>query len=263
MKNVSIWILSALMFLSADVYALSNKRVTGSKKLVTKEVKVDDFKHLIVQGSCDVVFTQTSGKQKVQVYGSDNLVNLVVLKVKDNVLTVTYKKGYSISLKNGAKLEVRIAAPMVKSATVSGSGDLDFKSNIETNKDVTLCVNGSGDIDAGKITCATLTTKINGSGDIEVESVKATSVNANVNGSGDIKLNGQCTTARYKINGSGDVSASSLKASIVSTGIAGSGEVSCHATDTLKVRVTGSGEVSYKGNPYIEYAPKKGLRKIN
>ena len=264
MKNLTVWFLSALMLLSADVCAqFSNKKVTGSKRLVTKEVAMDDFKHLKVQGSVDVVYTQTSGKQKVEVYGSDNLVDLVEVKVKDNTLLVQAKKGYSFIIKDGAKLEVHVSAPMVKTALINGSADIDFKNGIDIQGDINLTVNGSGDIEAKKVRCADLNIKVNGSGDIELANIKATSVNACVNGSGDIALKGQCAESNLSVSGSGDISASSLKADNVNASVSGSGDITCHATKTLTTRVSGSGDIGYKGNPEITLKSKKGLYKIN
>lgn len=247
--------------LSAQWFS-SEKRVVGSKNLITKEVKVKEFEHLQVKGSCDVIFTPTSGKQKLEIYGSDNLIDLMEVEVKGDELVVAYKKGYSISLEKGAKLEVRIWAPIVKSATLNGSGDLAFKNSIETDH-LELRLNGSGDLDTDKVKCSDLKLSLNGSGDIEIPHVVANTVIASVNGSGDIELKGQCTESRLSVNGSGDLDAVSLKADRVDASVSGSGDITCHAVERLSARVSGSGEVSYKGNPRIDRAPKRGLRQLS
>lgn len=68
-----------------------SKKVIASNKYVTKDIKVDNFKKISVAGSPDVTFTQKSGRPEVEVYTSDNIVDLLDIKVKDNTL---YIKGH-------------------------------------------------------------------------------------------------------------------------------------------------------------------------
>ncbi len=53
-----------------------SKTVKASKNYVTKDIKVDNFTKLSVAGSPDVTYTQKSGKPTVEVYTSDNIVDL-------------------------------------------------------------------------------------------------------------------------------------------------------------------------------------------
>ena len=241
----------------------SNKHIVGSKNLVTKKIRVDKFTDLAVQGSCDVVYTQTSGKQRVEVYGSDNLVDLMDVKVNGNTLVVSHKSGHSFTVGKGAELELRISAPMVKSAVLNGSGDIEFKNGIDIQGGISISLNGSGDIEANKVKCDKLESVVNGSGDIDLNNIKANLVIASVNGSGDLELQGQCDTAELSVNGSGDLSASALKADMVKASVHGSGDVTCYAVETLHAHTTGSGDIGYKGNPQIASRPKRGLKKID
>ena len=84
-----------------------SKKVIASNKYVTKDIKVDNFKKIRVAGSPDVTFTQKSGRPEVEVYTSDNIVDLLDIKVKDNTLYIGFKKDVNVSYK---KLEVRVSA---------------------------------------------------------------------------------------------------------------------------------------------------------
>ena len=68
-----------------------SKTVKASKNYVTKDIKVNNFTKLSVAGSPDVTYTQKSGKPTVEVYTSDNIVDLLDIRVKDNTLDV-YKR---------------------------------------------------------------------------------------------------------------------------------------------------------------------------
>lgn len=74
-----------------------SKTVKASKNYVTKDIKVDNFTKLSVAGSPDVTYTQKSGKPTVEVYTSDNIVDLLDIHVKDNTLYIGFKKNVSVS----------------------------------------------------------------------------------------------------------------------------------------------------------------------
>lgn len=213
-----------------------SKTVKASKNYVTKDIKVNNFTKLSVAGSPDVTYTQKSGKPTVEVYTSDNIVDLLDIRVKDNTLYIGFKKNVSVSYN---KLEVRVSAEKLNGIAVAGSGD----------------------INSSDITCNDLQVSVAGSGDMKLNNVTANFTKASVAGSGTAILSGSTQEAEYSVAGSGDLFASDFVAKKASASVAGSGDIKCHATDFLKVRTSGSGSVGYKGNPELDY-PKKGLYKL-
>lgn len=255
-----------------------SKKVVASNNYVTKDIKVDNFKKLSVAGSPDVIFTQKSGRPEVEVYTSDNIVDLLDIKVKDNTLYIGFKKDVNVSYK---KLEVRISAETLNGISVAGSGDIFLKNGLQINDDLTInvagsgdikgsnikcndmkvSVAGSGDIKSDNITCNNLKISVAGSGDMVLNSVTAIDTNASIAGSGSATISGTTQTASYSVAGSGDLFTESYEAKRVNASVAGSGSIKCFATEFLKVRTSGSGKVGYKGNPELDY-PKKSLYKL-
>lgn len=243
-----------------------SKTVKASKNYVTKDIKVDNFTKLSV-----------AGKPTVEVYTSDNIVDLLDIRVKDNTLYIGFKKNVSVSYN---KLEVRVSAEKLNGIAVAGSGDVELKNGLKTD-DIKISVAGSGDISGNNISCTDLDISIAGSGDINSSNITCNDLQVSVAGSGDMKLNnvtanftrasvagsgtailsGSTQEAEYSVAGSGDLFASDFVAKKASASVAGSGDIKCHATDFLKVRTSGSGSVGYKGNPELDY-PKKGLYKL-
>ena len=224
-----------------------SKTVKASKNYVTKDIKVDNFTKLSVAGSPDVTYTQKSGKPTVEVYTSDNIVDLLDIRVKDNTLYIG-----DVELKNGLKTDdIKIS--------VAGSGDISGNNISCTDLDISIA--GSGDINSSNITCNDLQVSVAGSGDMKLNNVTANFTRASVAGSGTAILSGSTQEAEYSVAGSGDLLASDFVAKKASASVAGSGDIKCHATDFLKVRTSGSGSVGYKGNPELDY-PKKGLYKL-
>ena len=162
-KTVSIFMLFALALVSTTVWAESlSERIRASKNNVTKEVNVGGFDAVCLNGSSKIIYTQTSGKQELELSVPDNLQDIVQVYVKNRTLIIELKKGYSVSFENGASLELRVA--------VNGSGDVNIK-GISADE-VNGTVNGSGDVTlSGK--CAKANYSLSGSGDIAGSYLKA------------------------------------------------------------------------------------------
>lgn len=278
----SIGLLFSLVACSANSnYRLGNwnkTKIVGSSTYVTKNIKVESFKKISVAGSFDVTFTQKPGGPEVEVYTSDNIVDLLDIQVKNNTLQIGFKKNVNVSYK---KLEVHVSAKELNGISIAGSGDLILKNGLRTDDDLNMSIAGSGDLEGSDIQCRNLKTSIAGSGEIKVdriacgnleisiagsgdmtlENVTATDTKASIAGSGTATISGSCQTASYSIAGSGELLTEGYEVKRVSASISGSGDIKCYATEFLKVRTGGSGKVGYKGNPELDY-PKKSLYKL-
>lgn len=284
----SIFLLTTVMSACAQSYShhfnsgnswLGGKEVKASKNYVTKQIKVSDFNQIAVSGSLDVTYTQQSGKPKVEIYTSDNIVDLLDIYVKNGKLNLGFKKNVKVSYN---KLEIRVTSEDLNTVNVAGSGDFKFTnglktdqlkmnvagsgditaSNIQCSQGFTANVAGSGDIECKQLKAADMDISVAGSGDLKIENAQVTSANASVAGSGTVKISGSADKANYSVAGSGDLYASDFKVQDISASVAGSGDIKCHAVEHLKARVSGSGTIGYKGNPELDYPEKKKVYKL-
>lgn len=257
-----------------------DKKIVGSKKYVTKEIRVSHFDQLNIAGAFDVHFIRQEGNPKVKIYTSDNLVDLVNVQVTGNTLEVGTKRGYNLQYK---KLEVHVFAPDLRAACLVGSGNLalfcndlptpEMQLRLAGSGDVTASgirctgnlkvdMSGSGDITIQQASCSALIATLAGSGDLKVENAMAGRVEACVHGSGDISLGGTSETAEYLIAGAGDVNARMLKTKRVEASVYGSGDIKCYASDAVKARISGSGSVGYESNPGKMDIPRNGVYRL-
>lgn len=284
----SIFLLTTVMSACAQSYShhfnsgnswLGGKEVKASKNYVTKQIKVSDFDQIAVSGSLDVSYTQQSGKPKVEIYTSDNIVDLLDIYVKNGKLNLGFKKNVKVSYN---KLEIRVTSEDLNAVNVAGSGDFKFTNglktdqlkmnvagsgditanNIQCSQGFTANVAGSGDIECKQLKAADMDISVAGSGDLKIENALVTSVNASVAGSGTVKISGSADKANYSVAGSGDLYASDFKVQDISASVAGSGDIKCYAVEHLKARVSGSGTIGYKGNPELDYPEKKKVYKL-
>jgi DUF4097 and DUF4098 domain-containing protein YvlB len=269
MRNSKVTsMLVVLMFLL--VTGIQAQTVTPSKKYITKELNnVSNFSSISVLGSPDVEYRQSNGsKTTVSIYGSDNLVDLLEVSTVNGVLQVNIKKGVKI-LSGERRLKVIASSPSLNQVDIKGSADVYLKGTIKGN-DLNLNIAGSGDIEAENLQYTNIFALVKGSGDIDLKNVKATTVvsevngsgdinmkgsaqkaTLTVNGSGDINMKGSAQKATLTVNGSGDISAEKLAATNVVATVAGSGDIVCYASGQLDARVSGSGDIEYKGSPSV------------
>lgn len=284
----SIFLLTTVLSACAQSYShhfnsgnswLGGKEVKASKNYVTKQIKVSDFNQIAVSGSLDVTYTQQSGKPKVEIYTSDNIVDLLDIYVKNGKLNLGFKKNVKVSYN---KLEIRVTSEDLNAVNVAGSGDFKFTnglktdqlkmnvagsgditaSNIQCSQVFTANVAGSGDIECKQLKAADMDISVAGSGDLKIENALVTSANASVAGSGTVKISGNADKANYSVAGSGDLYANDFKVQNISASVAGSGDIKCHAVEHLKARVSGSGTIGYKGDPELDYPEKKKVYKL-
>ena len=203
------------------------KRVKGNGKVVTIERSVGDYDVVALAGWFDVELVEGQ-EGELTLTGEENLLEYIKTEVKDGKLTIKTKRGVNLKPSNW-KDGILIIVPVesVCGVSLSGSGDIVGKTVLKSNE---------------------FKTSISGSGDISLE-VEANEVKASMSGSGDINLAGKATDFTVSVSGSGDIKAYELEADFVDAQVSGSADIRVTAKQSLKARVSGSGDISYKGNP--------------
>ena len=249
-KGICVFLFLSLLMSATMVNA--QRVITASGKYITKNIKVTRFDQIYLKGSPTIEYTQSPGASKVQIAGSDNLVDLVECRVEGSTLIVNMKSRTNISYGKEGRLKILVSSPMLKSASLQGSGDIHLGSLKVEGLDVSLT--GSGDIVAENITCnSDFSALLKGSGDIDVKGqLRAKSVNLNLQGSGDLKVAGVTgSEISAMLQGSGDLKVGSTNiTSTVTAKLSGSGDM-----DVLDIRANsvsgqldGSGDMTLSGS---------------
>lgn len=190
---------------------------------VDRTFNLDPFHSIRLDMDADVEVRQGS-VQSVEVRGSGNIIDDLRTEVSNGVWRI---RTHRRCVANTRDLKVLITIPDIRELSVSGSGTIISDGLLQTG-DLELNVSGSGKIDA---------------------LVESNDIDARISGSGDIILNGDSRQNALIISGSGDLRASQMRAKEYDITISGSGGASIDVQDFLKVRISGSGDVLYKGNP--------------
>ncbi len=219
--------LSLVVFVTLSCTAQWGKKIKGNGNNVTIERNVGDYNAVALAGWFDVDLVD--GKEgQLTLVGESNLLEYVITEVKDGKLMIKVKKGVNLkpsSWEDGIRITVPVES--INAVKLSGSGDIEGKTTIKTD-DFKTSLSGSGDL--------TLT-------------VQSNSISTAMSGSGDINLSGSTGDFDVSISGSGDIKAYDLQADNVDATVSGSADIRVTANKMLKARVSGSGDISYRGNP--------------
>ena len=201
-----------------------NKKVVGNGNVTTKTVKTGDYDGINVVGSMDV-HLEKGTEGNITVTTDDNLHEYIEIEVKGGDLVIKTEKNVYLKTKKG--IHVTVPFNDISEVSLTGSGDIDTKDAIDT---------------------AQLEVNLTGSGDI-VLAANAGLIEASVTGSGDVEMSGKTVTLEVGVTGSGDFDGFGLQADDTDAFVSGSGDVKVVANKSLKARVSGSGDIVYKGNP--------------
>ena len=90
---------------------------------------------------------------------------------------------------------------------------------------------------------------VSGSGSVTMSKIATAALNTNISGSGSITASGTADDQSLKISGSGRYQAEQLTSKTVKVDISGSGVASVRASDVLDIQMSGSGTLTYTGDP--------------
>lgn len=237
-KTIQLIVLCTLFLTTMANAQWSNKRIKGNGKVITEKRTTAGYDEINVSGFFDVVLV--SGKEgAISIQGEENLLQYVKVEVDGNILKIYTEKNVNISTSKGIVLTVPFE--QISFVSLSGSGDLKSKNTIVGSK---------------------FAAKLSGSGDLTLD-VKTTDFEANLSGSGDVALTGSSDNFVSKISGSGDVDAADLVSKTANLTISGSGDMKVNCTQSLYARVSGSGDIAYKGNPESKDTKVSGSGEIS
>ena len=241
LNKKSVLLSVAIMFASVShAQWWGGKKVKGNGNMTTETRTTRDYDGVKCAGSMDYILVAgTEGKIKLE--GESNLLKHIVTEIKGGNLVVKTEKGINLSPSWNKTIKITIPFKDISNVSLAGSGDLWNEDKINaTNFDVSLA--GSGDV---------------------IINVDASSVKSSLAGSGDLTIKGSTNELIVKLAGSGDIHAFGLQANNTTASLAGSGDIEIVSNKSLKARVSGSGDIDYKGNPDKEDTKVSGSGSIS
>lgn len=220
-------VLTLVSILTVSCLEQWGKGIKGNGNIVSVEQNVGDYDSVAVLGFFDIYLADGEEGQ-LTLQGEENLLEHIITVVENGKLTIKTEEGINLkpsNWKDGIRLTVPIES--IEAVSLSGSGGIIGEKMIKAS-DFKIAISGSGDINL----------------DFETDTMTAA-----VSGSGDMNLSGRTKDFETTITGSGNIEAYNLEADNVQATTSGSGDIKVTAREMLKARVSGSGDIGYRGNP--------------
>jgi len=226
----------------------------------TETRKVPAFDKLQIGGSFDAVIRHGNGPS-VKITAENLDTKKILTETNGNTLIISLEKGSYHNI----RIKVEVTYESLAAINKSGSGNLTCESDLSSSNGFDLTSNGSGNVTIkGMIKAGEVSIERSGSGDMNLAGLQAETIHMNFSGSGNFDVdNGSAKTQTIHLNGSGNVSAYGLKTEICSAAISGSGDVEVYVSNSIEAKLTGSGNIDYRGNAQVKQIEVQGSGKIN
>lgn len=247
-----------------------------------KDYKLDSFKRVNFRVAGKLYLRQGS-PQKVEVEGDSKFIQEELeVRIDGDKLVIGKESSWGWNSWNDGdnKVTVYITVPNIEGISVSGSGDLVGENKITTSR-LNLSVSGSGslvidadvsgDVEASlsgsgrleyKGKCRAYDSSVSGSGKMDLNLAISEKAEFGVSGSGKVRASGSAQEVKATISGSGQVLAGNLVVDRCDVRISGSGDVEINVNKELDANISGSGTVTYKGNPSHVNSHASGSGKV-
>jgi Putative auto-transporter adhesin, head GIN domain len=254
MKNKLTICLMAFVFASASTFAQ------------TKETRTVDTFTKIAFRTNGTLYLKQGSPQKVEIEGTKEAISRIQIEVSGGKLTIEHERS-DRNWHNEGDIKVYVTVKDIDAIGVHGSGDLVAQTKL-TGSSFDISVTGSGSMEAeieatGKMDAnlsgsgnlelkgkfGSFESDLTGSGDISVSATIAEDADFEISGSGKAKVSGTAKTVKASITGSGRILAANLETDKCDVRISGSGDVEINVKSELDANISGSGSVSYRGNP--------------
>ncbi|MBR9915260.1 MAG: DUF2807 domain-containing protein [Algicola sp.] len=201
-------------------------KINDNGHITTENRSTSDYEGIKCAGSFDYILVSGS-EGRITLEGESNLLQHIVTEVKNGQLHIKTEKGKSLRPSNNKTIKITIPFKDINHVSLSGSGDL-WNTDTISSDNLDVYLSGSGDI---------------------ILDVQTNDVSGKVTGSGDLTLKGRTNHLSAGVTGSGDFHGFKLQATDTDVSVTGSGDADVVCNGRLKARVTGSGDIEYKGNP--------------
>ena len=204
------------------------ERITPSDVIIAEEREVSGFNAIDMRSFGRVVLTQGE-TESLTIEGSDNLVPLVRTSVNGSKLIIEMEENINVVDWNNKE------------------NVLTFKITVRDLTDLTL--SGLADVQMETLSTTDLGVTMSGAGQLILGDLAAENLDVIVSGLGSVEIAGQVTDVGIEIPGAGSVNAGELECQTATVDISGLGSATVWVTGELKGTISGSGSVSYYGDP--------------
>lgn len=233
MNNFKPLLSLILLIAIATSCTFAQKRVFSNKTY-----SIQSFSSVESDVVGNVIFTQ-SEVVSARAEGDKELIDNLRIIEENDVLKIDNLS--SVNNKGKKELTIYISSPTIKEINMEGVGN--FKMD-------------------GAINIGNLKIDFDGVGNFEAMELKSKNIKANYEGVGNLKLGGTTDYLEIDSGGVGSVDTQKMKAKNLVVRADGVGSVKCFASESIDLKNSGVGSITYYGNPKVRNLKNAGIGKI-
>jgi hypothetical protein len=195
--------------------------IAGSGTIVQEQRPLESFSAITVEGNYEIVLRH--GAAELMIETDDNLLPYIETDVKRNTLRLSSKEN----IRGSDGVTIRISYPELENLTISGAAKITHEGTL-SGRDLEIAVKGAAMLEL----------------DVDVRKVEL-----NMDGASSLKLSGRANQLDAHLDGAGNLAAYELQVRDASIRLSGIGGAQVYVTDNLQARVSGVGNIRYRGNP--------------
>ena len=225
-------LLACVAFITFSSFT-DHETITGNGNLKKETRKASNYTGISLSGHMNVEIAYGNSND-VTIEADENLLPYIETKVEDGNLVIRAKD--KVNLKSRNKMIINASATKLANIKIMGSGNINGKGDFTNDGRTSIDVMGSGNVN------------------LAFNSFNETKVS--IAGSGNVDLKGKHTNnVTASVSGSGDINCSDVRTNDAFANVSGSGNIKVYATRTIDAKISGSGNVYYKGD-----APKVSVK---
>lgn len=232
MKHILLFVLIALGSASC------NNCIEGVGAPIEERRTMESFSAVDAKGSFDVVLYQLGVNEQayVIIQAPANLIPNIEASVRGGSLNLSTKSCYTSS----ETVTIQVYAPSFQSIKSQGTGKLSSGTPL-IGEELSISNQGTGEIN------------------LPLNFIK---INVDNSGTGSIRLKGETKDVKINNQGTGDILADELRANNATVSSQGTGNVHLQAHQSLDVKLQGTGDVIYTGEPQDIQQSNQGTGRI-
>jgi hypothetical protein len=241
-SRLSMWVLLPLVLSACGLFQSGDERViTGSGQVTSETRVVSGITAIALEGLGDVV-VQQGATEGLVIEGEDNLLPLITSTVENGTLRLGFDRA-------------------TWRDTIRPTEPIRFVLSIRDLQAFDL--SGTGSLQAGSLQSDHLVLRLSGTGDMSLEHLDGSQLEIHIDGTGTVNAAGTINDLVVDIPGSGQVQAGDLDSQTARVALSGTGDVIVWARNELSMNISGTGTISYWGDPTVSRRDITGTGDIN
>lgn len=196
--------------------------ITGNGKVIKKDRAVSSFSGINVTGGIEIVLDQ-GNDVKMQIEADENLIENIVTKVENGILSIHPDKG----VRNATEMKVYLTFKELNSIKATGGCEVSAIEGLNLSD---------------------LAAELTGGCELKLD-LKVNDLTCKLTGGCEASLSGSAQEFNVTMTGGSELDADELKAVNCSIEATGACEADVHANGKLDISAIGGSEISYSGNP--------------